>query len=176
VERTFVIVHGWFGNGPEHWQTWLAARLAERGERVLYPGLPEPDEPRLDRWLAALDHALHAVEGEAHVLCHSLGCVLWFHHAARAPAPVARALLVAPPGLLTDPAVASFYPVPYDASTVEAAAGETLLVCSDGDPYCPERADRAYPGLETVLVDGGGHLNTDAGYGPWPWIEEHALR
>jgi hypothetical protein len=173
--RTFVIVHGWQGSGPDHWQTWLAARLRDRGERVLYPSLPEPDEPRLDRWRAALDHALHEAGADSHVLCHSLGCVLWFHHAARRRPPVARALLVAPPAAMTEPEVATFFPVPYDAAGVAAAAGETLLLCSDGDPYCPERADRAYPGLETVLVPGGAHLNTDAGYGAWPWVERWAL-
>jgi predicted alpha/beta hydrolase family esterase len=175
---TFLIIHGWQGSSIEHWQTWLARRLQKRGEHVLYPSLPEPDEPRLDRWLAALDHALGEADDETHVLCHSLGCVLWFHHAAREPAPkpVARALLVAPPGALTDPEVATFFPVPFDAAAVEAAAGETLLVCSEGDPYCPKRGDRTYPGLRTKLVDGGAHLNADAGYGPWPWVEQWALR
>jgi predicted alpha/beta hydrolase family esterase len=173
--RTFLIVHGWQGSSVEHWQTWLARRLGRAGERVLYPSLPKPDEPRLDRWLGALDHALQEAEGDTHVLCHSLGCVLWFHHAARAPVPVARALLVAPPAPMTEPEVATFWPAPFDAAAVEAAAGETLLVCSDGDPYCPGRADRVYPGLATKLVPGGAHLNTDAAYGPWPWVEQWGL-
>jgi predicted alpha/beta hydrolase family esterase len=173
--RTFLLLHGWHGPSVEHWQTWLSRRLRQRGERVLYPSLPEPDEPRLGRWLAALDDALQEAEGETHVLCHSLACVLWFHHAARAPGPVARVLLVAPPGALRDPAVATFFPVPYDARAVRAAARETRLVCSDGDPTCPAGADRAYPGLEATVVPGGAHLDTDAGYGPWPWAERWAL-
>jgi predicted alpha/beta hydrolase family esterase len=173
--RTFLILHGWEGSGLEHWQTWLARRLRSRGAQVLYPELPDPDEPRLDAWLAALDGQLAAAAGEVHVLCHSLACTLWFHHAARRPEPVARALLVAPPHELTDAAVTTFFPVPYDAEAVRAAAEETLLVCAAGDPFCPERADRLYPGLETMLVPSGGHLNTDAGYGPWPWAERFAL-
>jgi predicted alpha/beta hydrolase family esterase len=108
------------------------------------------------------------------VLCHSLAAILWFHHAARGPAPVERALLVAPPSVV-HPEFASFFPPPFDARAVRAAARETLLVCAEGDPYCAERGDRAYPGLETVLVPGGGHVNADAGFGPWPWAERWAL-
>jgi predicted alpha/beta hydrolase family esterase len=167
---TFLILHGWSGSGVEHWQTWLARRL----DPVLYPTLPEPDEPRLDRWLAALDHALHRAGEDAVVLCHSLACILWFHHAARRPAPVARALLVAPPTVVYDE-FASFFPVPYDAEAVTAAARETLLVCATDDPYAPGGADGTYSGLPTRRLEHGAHLNTDAGYGPWPWIEEWAL-
>jgi predicted alpha/beta hydrolase family esterase len=164
---TFLILHGWQGSGPEHWQSWLARRL----EPVRYPTLPEPDEPRLDRWLAALDEQLTE---DAVVLCHSLACILWFHHAARRPEPVAKALLVAPPVVVHDE-FASFFPVPFDAAGVEAAAHETLLVCAADDPYAPGGADLAYPGLPTRRLDAGGHLNTDAGFGPWPWVEEWAL-
>ena len=70
--------------------------------------------------------------------------------------------------------LASFWPIPVDAPSVAAAARRTLLVCSDGDPYCPEGADAVYGaplGIETEVIPGGGHLNTDAGRGPWPAVE-----
>jgi predicted alpha/beta hydrolase family esterase len=166
---TFLILHGWTGSSLEHWQTWLARRL----EPVRYPTLPEPDEPRLDRWLAALDHQLHETGPETTVLCHSLACILWFHHAARRPAPVERVLLVAPPTVVYDE-FASFFPVPYDADAVLAAAGETLLVYAPDDPYAPGGAAAIYPGLPALELPGAGHVNTDAGFGPWPWAEEWA--
>ena len=46
--RGFLIVHGWHGSGQNHWQTWLANRLAAAGEYVRYPVLPDFDTPRLD--------------------------------------------------------------------------------------------------------------------------------
>jgi serine hydrolase len=171
---SFLILHGWTGSGVEHWQSRLALALRRAGGRVLYPELPDADEPQRDRWLAALDEQLAEAGSDATVLCHSLACLLWFHHAARSPDPVARALLVAPPTVVY-PEFASFFPVPFDPAKVTAAAAETLLVCADGDPYCPERADRAFPGLPTRLVPNGGHVNTDAGFGPWPWAERWVL-
>src|SRR4051794_17811605 len=94
---SFLILHGWTGSGVEHWQSRLALALRRARERVLYPELPDPDEPQRDRWLAALDEQLAVAGADTTVLCHSLACLLWFHHAARKPQPVTRALLVAPP-------------------------------------------------------------------------------
>ena len=54
------------------------------------------------------------------------------------------------------------------------SARETRLVCADDDPYCPGGAAAVYGeplGLPVDLIPGGGHLNTDAGYGPWPGVE-----
>lgn len=177
----FLIVHGLEGSGPEHWQSWLAARLRARGLEVAYPSLPEADNPRLERWLDALDAELRALPaGETTVLCHSLGSLLWLHHAARRPGePVARALLVAPPQPDDEDAQSvGFRPTPLDPEGVAAAARETLLVCSTDDPWCPLETSRRIgeeTGLTIEWLEGAGHINTDAGYGPWPAVEAWAL-
>jgi len=55
-------------------------------------------------------------------------------------------------------------------------------VSGDGDPYCPEGAAAAYPGLaaDADLVPDGRHRDRDAGYGPWPsvvaWCRDPAIR
>ncbi len=180
-DTAFLILHGLEGSGPEHWQTWLARRLRERGLVVAYPSLPEADNPRLDRWLAALDDELARLPAEeTTVLCHSLGSLLWLHHAARGPvAQVARALLVAPPQPDDEvPGSAGFRPVPLDRGRVGAAAVETRLVCSTDDPWCPPERSRRIGeaiGVPIDWIESGGHVNTDAGYGPWPAVEAWAL-
>jgi serine hydrolase len=176
----FLLLHGLDGSGPAHWQSWLANRLAERGEQVAYPLLPEPDAPRVERWLDALAAELAALPAETTVLCHSLGCLLWLHHAARQPEQsVARALLVAPTQPdEEDPPSVGFRPTPLDATGVAAAARETLLVCSTDDPYCPPSTSArigSAVGAEIAWIGGAGHLNAAAGYGPWPALEAWAL-
>jgi predicted alpha/beta hydrolase family esterase len=177
-----VILHGWQGSGPDHWQSWLAERLAG-GHEVRYPQLPDPDDPRLDAWLSAVDGALTGLpDGGFDVVCHSLSGLLWLHRAARGsagPAP-ARVLLAAPPSpRRPEPELAGFLPPPLDAGAVRAAAGGTILVCGDDDPFCPEGAPAAYGRplkLPTTVVPGGGHLNVAAGYGPWPAVERWCSR
>jgi serine hydrolase len=174
--RSFLILHGWQGSGPLHWQTWLAETLALAGEDVRYPQLPDPDTPRLDGWLRLMRAILDELPGERAVLCHSLGCVLWLRHAADALPEhrVDRVLLVAPPAPRTElPGVQGFFPVDATAEGVEGAAGSTRLVCAPDDPYCPEGADAVYGAplaLATDVIPGGAHLNVDAGYGPWPSV------
>ena len=178
-DRSFLILHGWQGPGPDHWYTWLARRLRAAGERVALPALPDTDTPRLQDWHAAMVGELAAMRGERTVLCHSLACVVWLHHVAEHPAPeplAERVLLVAPPTPeMAEPALRSFFPVPLDADAVRrAAAGGTRLVCSDDDPYCPEGAAGAYGrplALPTDLLPGAAHINPDSGYGPWPDVE-----
>ena len=180
--RSILILHGWQGNGPDHWQTWLADRLRAAGQDVLYPRLPDCDHPCPDRWGAALHAQLDAMAGaERVVICHSLACVLWLREAPRVPRRLRadRCLLVAPPcpsaGI---DELARFYPTGADREGIVGAAVRTRLVCSDNDPYCDEGAARAWGAplaLEVDLLVGAGHLNTDAGFGPWPEVEDWAL-
>ena len=168
MARSFLILHGYQGSGPEHWQTWLAERLTAAGERVAYPGLPDPDMPSLPAWRAALARELR--DGQT-VLAHSLACILWLHHCSEpvSDARADRVLLVAPPSRAGAPEpIHPFFAVPL------AASPGTRLVCSDDDPYCPEGAAALYGeplGLEIDLLAGAGHVNPEAGFGPWPAAE-----
>jgi uncharacterized protein len=178
LARSFLILHGYAGSGPEHWQSRLAERLRASGETVAYPDLPDPYEPRLPAWREALAEQLQALPGEPTVLAHSLACILWLHHCRKpvtAGARAARVLLVAPPSLAAAPEqIRSFFPVPLDPAGVTAAASTTRLVCATDDPYCPEGAAVLYGrplGIAVDVLDGAGHINPETGFGPWPAAE-----
>jgi predicted alpha/beta hydrolase family esterase len=180
MTQNVLIVHGLGGSGPGHWQTWLSRRLPEQGVDVSYLDLPDPDEPRPEAWLGVLLAEVERLGSEGLVMaCHSLGAVTWLHLAARTDRRLAeRALLVAPPSAGAGvPVIAEFVPAPLDAEAVARAAGSTRLVCSDmGDPYRPEGPELYEPlGIPIDVIPGGGHLNTDAGYGPWPAVEAWCL-
>lgn len=182
--RAFLILHGWRGSGPDHWQTWLARRLGQAGEHVRYPALPAPDEPDLDAWAQALHAELDALGERADdvvVLCHSLACLLWAREAAAIAGahPVDRVLLVAPPCPVTPiPGVRELYPTPLDAAAVAHSAREARVVGTDHDPYCPAGHGRSFAeplGLPLDVLPGAGHVNPEAGFGPWPAVEAWCL-
>jgi predicted alpha/beta hydrolase family esterase len=179
MASAFLILHGLSGSGPGHWQRWLQERLIEAGHTVRFPDLPDPDSPDPETWrrellaeLAGLDHR------ERVVICHSLSCITWLSACAEIRRPVDRVALVAPPSLGADlDEIEPFLPVTATAADVPNGAHHTRLVCSDNDPYCPEGAAALYGGpldLPIDLIPGGGHLNVDAGFGPWPAIEAWA--
>jgi predicted alpha/beta hydrolase family esterase len=175
---SYLILHGYQGSGPGHWQSWLAGRLRATDAQVSFPDLPDADQPQLRSWMEALAGELDALATPPVVLCHSLACLLWLHHAVAGGALAERVLLVAPPSPLIElEPLQSFLPPPLDADALRASAPAGVrMVCSDDDPYCPERADVAYAslGVPADVLAGRGHLNPDAGLGPWPQVEAWA--
>lgn len=172
-----VLLPGWHGSGPDHWQTWLVEQLAEFGRDVRLHVPPDVERPRLDSWLAALRQTLAGLPDDGFdVVCHSLSSILWLHHATdpgNSPRP-ARVALVSPPSPSTAfPEIAEFFPPPLDVDAVRKAADGTVLVGGDNDPYCIEGITEAYGRplkIATTVISGGGHLNTDSGFGPWPAV------
>ena len=179
TDRAYLVLHGWQNHRPPgHWQYELVAALRLRGEHVQYPQLPDPDEPSPAAWTERLLAEIDGLAaGQRIVVAHSLSVLLWMH-AARLVAergPVDRLLLVAPPSrqvLARFREVAAWAALEPDPPLVSATARSVRLVCSDDDPYCPEGALAAYPGLasDVDLLPGEAHLDLDAGYGEWPSV------
>lgn len=172
-----VVIPGWQGSGEDHWQTWLEQQLTDAGRTTRRPQFTDLDRPQLDDWLGALRASLADLPPDGYdVVAHSLGAVLWLHHVAdpEVSPRAARVLLVAPPSPATDIAeIAGFFPPPMDVDTVRRGADGTVLVGGDDDPYLPEGIAEAYGRplkIATTIVESGGHLNPDSGYGPWPSV------
>jgi predicted alpha/beta hydrolase family esterase len=181
MSKSFLILHGIANHRPpEHWQFWLAARLAEQGHQVLYPSLPDTDAPTYAGWSACLREQLARLDrgAERVVVCHSLACLLWFRAATSVTEDerVDRLLLVSPPADAEVPEegadlrIGAFDPAPVRASV----RGEIRIACSDGDPYNPRGAQDTYAMPLDIRADvfpGAGHITPSSGFGPWPFAE-----
>ncbi len=170
-ETDILIIPGYEGAGPVHWQTRMAGKLSTA--RIV----DQPD------WLhsslgVAVDQIVRAV-GQAQrpvvFVAHSLGNILV---AQTVPAlagaglidrvkgaylvavPTARALSVL---AAVDPAFADIPrdPLPFPS----------VLVASSNDPYASlEDAADISAAWGSKLIEAGeqGHINTASGHGPWP--------
>jgi predicted alpha/beta hydrolase family esterase len=174
-----LLLHGYTGAGPGHWQGWLAGRLAHLGGEVDVPTLSDPDRPVLATWLAELRDHLDAAPADLPrvVLAHGLGASLWLHHAA-GPIPagqrVDRVLLVAPPDPdWHEPDVHGFQPTPADPAGIRRAAADTRLV--GAGPHI--RALAAALSIEADQIPSAGAFDPTTGYGPWPavlaWVQHN---
>ncbi len=168
-----VIVYGYDGSGPGHWQRWLEEELRALGAPVVFPELADPLAPQRDVWVAQLREVIDSATEPVTVVAHSLGCWAVDHLLAeRGAGNVHAALLVAPPSpFLLFEAVESFLPPPQNADAWEPIAERSLLIGSDDDDFtsAEEFAEIAAKiGITYEPVTGAGHINTASGYGPWP--------
>jgi serine hydrolase len=173
-----VIVYGYDGSGPGHWQRWLEDELRRRGTPVVFPVLPDPLAPQKDARVHALTEIVDATpHTPVTFVCHSLGCWAVDHLlATRGARGVHAALLVAPPSphLLFEP-VESFLPPPRRAAAWAPLAARSLLVGSDNDEFTAAEefeAIAATLGIRHHIIPGAGHINLASGYGPWPFALE----
>ena len=160
------ILPGYGDSGPEHWQShWERADPACR--RVVQDDWLDP---RLDAWLATLERYIALSVAPPVLVAHSLACALVAHWAARPGSTARAALLVAPADvdspLRTPEEVRSFSPIP-----LVQLPFPSIVVASTDDPFASlERATALATawGSRVVALERAGHINADAGFGPWP--------
>lgn len=164
--RRVLLLPGWQGSGPTHWQSrWEALHGYQRVEQDDWLW------PRRGDWMARLDEVLQQHGPEPVVLAaHSLGCHLvaaWAAH-SRHTARVHAALLVAPP----DPERADLPPQLYSwrPAVRQRLPFDSLLVASSDDPYCAIAQAAALAadwGSAWCLLGAHGHVNGDSQLGDW---------
>jgi uncharacterized protein len=157
-----LIVPGWRDSGPGHWQSLWAEQLPG-AQRVTQQ---DWNTPRRTEWVASIAHAILAQPEPVVVAAHSLGCIATVQLPAEAAARISGALLVAPADPERRGVLADFAPVPY-----QPLPYRSVLVASSNDPFCPVRLAGAYArawGSEFVRMQNAGHINVEAGFGPWP--------
>ncbi len=183
-----LILHGWGGNKPAHWQEHLFAGLTSAGAEVYYPKMPTPTSPCPAAWLTTLHDAIRAIPDRSSltVVCHSLGAINWLHYATAATEQLAtRVLLVAPPYVMPDipptdapPGVPGFFAPPMNAEAIARAAAETHIIASNDDDYATFEQSKAYADRLNIpihLLQDAGHISPYWGYGEWPWILDYCL-
>jgi predicted alpha/beta hydrolase family esterase len=163
-----LIVPGWQSSGPAHWQSLWQLDHPEFA-RVEQSNWSEPD---LADWVATLERAIVTARAKPLLVAHSLGCITVAHwagvHDLGAESRLAGALLVAPADVEESVAAQSlenFAPIPQ--SRLRFAS---IVVGSRNDQYASfERAQLFAAAWGSEFVDAGfsGHINTDAGFGPW---------
>ena len=159
-----LIVPGWGDSGPGHWQTLWETGSSDVQRVVQRDWL----FPIRSEWVATLSAAIRAADGPVVLAAHSLGC-LAVAHLRDGGLPVRGALLVAPPDVERPdypPVSEGFTPIPR-----ERLPFPSVLVASRTDPFIAfERSRELATAWGSRLVDAGdrGHVNADAGLGPWP--------
>lgn len=162
-----LIIPGWSGSGPDHWQSrWVArlrtARLVEQEDWY---------KPSRHLWADRIVAEVRKADRPVVLVAHSAGVSAVAHAAEHLKhGEVAGAFLVAPASERAKRAIpgmgADF--IPLDR---EKLPFPSVLIASATDPYCTQDEARELAeawGSEFVDAGDSGHLNSESGHGPWP--------
>ena len=165
-QADILIVPGYRGSGPEHWQTRWERRLstARRVEQA------EWTKPVREDWTKAVAEAVNASTRPVVLVAHSLGVATCVQATPLFRRHVAGAFLVAPPDVdnpdIRPKHLMTFGPYPRDPLPFSS-----VVVASRNDPFSPyDKAEDIAAAWGSLLVDAGesGHINGESGHGPWP--------
>lgn len=162
-----LIVPGWSGSGPDHWQSRWETRL-KTARRVEQEDWYKPSR---HLWAQRLVEEVRTSTRPVVLVAHSAGVSAVTHAAEHLKhGEVAGAFLVAPVSERAKRAIPGMGPdfIPLDRRKLPFPS---VLIASATDPYCtPEEAKELAEAWGSELVDAGdsGHLNSESGHGPWP--------
>lgn len=167
-----LIVPGYQGSGPGHWQSWIEHQLPD-ARRV--SGI-DWHRPSLQSWSDAIRVAIRYASSPVWLVAHSFGCLAAVTAASQVSSRIAGVFLVAPgdpdrfgPEGLREPEAGE----PSIAARLpqDLLAFPSLIVASSNDPWMrPAKvaywADRW--GSAVTHLGRAGHINEASGFGPWP--------
>jgi uncharacterized protein len=172
VKQTTLIVPGYLGSGPAHWQSWLERQLPD-ARRV--DGI-DWNAPNVTRWASAIGQAIDRARHPVWLVAHSFGCLASVLAASIRPGRVAGALLVAPAdpvrfsdlGLYSSSGNAQniahhFRDIRLDCPGLVVASANYPWINFSTSAYWAQRW-----GCRLLSLGHAGHINVDSGYGPWP--------
>ncbi len=165
-DADILIVPGYTNSGPEHWQTRWQSKLstARRVEQA------EWSKPVREDWTANIVEAVNAAERPVVLVAHSLGVPAMIHGIPQFRTPVAGAFLVAPPDV-ANPDIRPRHLMTFGPYPRDPLPFPSITIASRNDPYCAfEVAEDIAAAWGSKFIDAGeaGHLNAEAGFGPWP--------
>ncbi|MDR2243281.1 RBBP9/YdeN family alpha/beta hydrolase [Providencia alcalifaciens] len=164
MTTTFIIVPGYTNSGSQHWQSYIE-RKYHNVVRVIQDDWNAPNH----KWIERLNDMVQNTEGELVLIGHSCGAVCVAQWASQFPNNRVKAMILATPADVDSPSalldIQQQRPLPN-----KKLPSPSLLIYTDNDPHLgTEKAHQLAEtwGSQLMLVKGGEHLNTDAGYGEW---------
>lgn len=165
-----LVLPGWQGGGPAHWQMRWAA---DHGYCVV--DQHDWQRPLRGDWLMRLEEAVLEAPGEVVLVAHSLGCNLvaaWAAHSprrARHALRVRAALLVAPVDVHTP--VLSHALASWSEETSQRLPFKAMVVGSENDPLCSLSTAQTLAvnwGARWLSLGLAGPIDAESKLGDWP--------
>ena len=166
TDAEVLIVPGYKGSGPDHWQSRWEAKLSA-AHRV---AMGDWHKPVFEDWKKNLIEAVNAAEKPVLLVGHSIGSQVIVRAASEFQKPVAGAFLVAPPDV-ENPSIRPRHLLTFGPASTDPLPFPSVTIASQNDPFCAfEKAEEMAASWGSLFMDAGqsGHINHESGHGPWP--------
>ncbi|GKX35968.1 alpha/beta hydrolase [Hoeflea sp. WL0058] len=165
-EADILIVPGYKNSGPQHWQSRWEAKLstARRVEQEAW------SKPVCEDWMENIRKAVVEATKPVVIVAHSLGVAATIKTVPQIGHLVSGALLVAPPDV-ANPKIRPRHLQTFGPYSRDPLPFPSVVIASRDDPFCSyDVADEIAAAWGSLMMDAGeaGHINDEAGFGPWP--------
>ncbi len=173
MKRAFII-HGWYGSPQDAWFPWLKAQLETRGYAVFVPQMPEPNEPKIERWVPELARVVGSSQPSDIFIGHSIGVQTILRYLAAEQAAVYGLISVAGWFTLTrenledgeERIAEPWLSTPIVTESIKRHTKKIVALFSDDDPYVGQENMELFRkrlGAEIILLPGLRHIGGDEG-------------
>lgn len=191
----FLLLHGSFGSPKANWFPYLKNNLEKLQQSVVVPAFPvnrweevtengqqtPTEKQNLENWVHTFKPVYESIKNEKdiHVVGHSLACVFILHLVEQYNISFQSAFFVAPfleklnKMWQIDVANATFYKKDFDFEKMRQAIPKSFAIYGNDDPYVAQHFINDFAnkmGSEKIMIPGGKHLNSDAGYTEFPLL------
>lgn len=175
-----LILHGIMGRSGENWGQWLHDKLISNSYSVLMPTLSNADHPSRKKWLAEISNFMMELGQDTVIVAHSLAVTSSLDFLEETGHTVKGFVSIS--GFADDYGLElnSYFlrekTIKFDQ--VNENVGEAIVFYGDNDPYVPQDSLRLLADnlkVVPVVIPGGGHLNTAAGFTKFPKLLEAIL-
>lgn len=177
MRKRVYIAHGWDGFPEEGWFPWLKKELEAKGFAVFVPQLPNPSEPRIHPWAAALADAVGQPDRETFFVGHSMGCQTIARYLESLPSDVQvggavfvagffSALTNLEKDAVVQDVVDEWLTTPLDLDKVKTHLPKSVAIFSDDDSFVPldnQAAFREQLGSKIIIEHDMKHFSGATG-------------
>lgn len=175
-----LILHGIGSEAGAHWMRWLGHALEKEKHHVMLPQLPGPDHPERFDWLRFVKDLLQDIPvSKLVIIGHSLGVVTALDFIEQSDKKVHGLISVS--GFSRDygSELNSYFmkEKEFDFLKINPLIEQRAVIYGTNDLYVPQEALQGLADdldVTPLIIDRGGHLNSEAGYTEFPELGELA--
>lgn len=193
MAQKVAIFHGYGGNKPSSWLTWLNKVLMDRSISTIYPSFPSMGSSTIQDWYEEFSKYTQDIKESISIVGHSGGNTFAFYLVQNADIKVEKMILVCPlnnidgaeynrPGDESQaPFIRNFVHQNFDFEIIKSKVKEFVFILSDNDLKAPYEQTKKYfenifPNAKFITLHNYGHVNEKAGITELPQVLEELLK